>query len=102
MKALADLAAQSKVNLVGMVTWAFEFEDKGIRGLPHAGDQCVDKPVLSIFRMAGCSRRSRGDDQLGGDSAEEIVRAGVRGSGRGCVCDEIGARGRGDDLELPR
>jgi len=54
MKALADLALQNKVNLIGMVTWAFEFEGKqyfeGFRTLATNG---IDKPVLNVFRMAG-------------------------------------------------
>jgi xylan 1,4-beta-xylosidase len=49
-----DLADQSGVNLKGIVTWAFEFEDQpwfnGYRDLATNG---VDKPVLNIFRMFG-------------------------------------------------
>jgi xylan 1,4-beta-xylosidase len=47
------------VNLMGIVTWAFEFEDQpyfaGFRELATNG---VDKPVLNVFRMLG---------MLGGD-----------------------------------
>ena len=54
MKALADLAAQNKVNLIGMVTWACEFEGKqyfeGFRTLATNG---IDKPILNLFRMMG-------------------------------------------------
>jgi xylan 1,4-beta-xylosidase len=49
-----DLAAKHGVNLLGVVTWAFEFEDQpyfdGFRDLATNG---VDKPVLSVFRMLG-------------------------------------------------
>jgi len=49
-----DLAAKHGVNLLGAVTWAFEFEDQfwfdGFRDLATNG---VDKPVLSVFRMLG-------------------------------------------------
>jgi xylan 1,4-beta-xylosidase len=42
------------VNLMGIVTWAFEFEDQpyfaGFRELATNG---VDKPVLNVFRMLG-------------------------------------------------
>lgn len=42
------------VNLLGSVTWAFEFEDQpwfyGFRDLATNG---VDKPVLNVFRMLG-------------------------------------------------
>jgi xylan 1,4-beta-xylosidase len=81
MKALADLAAQSKVNLVGMVTWAFEFEDKqyfeGFRTLATNG---VDKPVLNVFRMAGMFSGDRVATTSSAEiPAEAILRAGVRG-----------------------
>ncbi len=62
--ALADL---HKVNLLGAVTWAFEFEDQpyfyGFRDLATNG---IAKPVLNVFRMLG---------QMGGD------RVAVEGSG---------------------
>ena len=48
---LADL---HKANLLGSVTWAFEFEDQpyfdGFRSLASNG---IDKPVLNVFRMLG-------------------------------------------------
>ena len=49
-----DLAARYGVNLLGAVTWAFEFENQpwfdGFRDLATNG---VDKPVLNVFRMLG-------------------------------------------------
>jgi xylan 1,4-beta-xylosidase len=61
---LADL---HKVNLLGAVTWAFEFEEQpyfyGFRDLATNG---LAKPVLNVFRMLG---------QMGGD------RIAVDGSG---------------------
>jgi len=49
-----DLAAKHGVNLMGAVTWAFEFEDQpyfdGFRDLATNG---IDKPVLNVFRMLG-------------------------------------------------
>ena len=49
-----DLAARHGVNLLGAVTWAFEFEDQpyfdGFRDLATNG---IDKPVLNVFRMLG-------------------------------------------------
>lgn len=79
MKSLYDLAAESKVNLIGMVTWAFEFEDKqyfeGFRTLATNG---VDKPVLNVFRMAGMFSGSRvAASSTAAVPAEEIVRFGV-------------------------
>ncbi len=54
-----ELAAKHGVNLMGIVTWAFEFEDQpyfaGFRELATNG---IDKPVLNVFRMLG---------MLGGD-----------------------------------
>ena len=81
MKALADLATQSKVNLVGMVTWSFEFEDKGyFEGFRTLATNGVDKPVLNIFRMAGMFSGDRVATTSSAEiPAEEIVKAGVRG-----------------------
>jgi xylan 1,4-beta-xylosidase len=49
-----DLAAKHGVNLMGAVTWAFEFEDQpyfdGFRDLASNG---IDKPVLNSLRMLG-------------------------------------------------
>jgi xylan 1,4-beta-xylosidase len=53
-KALFDLQDRHKVNLISMLSWSFEFEDKdffeGFRSLATNG---VDKPVLNVFRMFG-------------------------------------------------
>ena len=55
-----DLAAKHGVNLLGAVTWAFEFEDQeyfaGFRDLATNG---IDKPVLSVFRMLGMMKGDR-------------------------------------------
>jgi xylan 1,4-beta-xylosidase len=60
MKGLLELADREHVNLLGMLTWAFEFEGKpyfdGYRTLATNG---VDKPVLNFFRMAGLMRGDR-------------------------------------------
>ncbi|MEO7537236.1 MAG: beta-xylosidase [Ferruginibacter sp.] len=54
---LADLY---KVNFIGAVTWAFEFENQpwfyGFRDLATNG---VDKPVLNVFRMFGMMKGTR-------------------------------------------
>jgi xylan 1,4-beta-xylosidase len=51
-KALFDLQDRHKVNLLSMLSWSFEFEDKdyfeGFRSLATNG---IDKPVLNVFRM---------------------------------------------------
>ena len=44
--------AGAGVNLEGVLTWAFEFEDQpffaGFRSLASNG---IDKPVMNVFRM---------------------------------------------------
>lgn len=49
-----DLAARYKVNLAGLTSWSFEFENQkwfdGFRDLATNG---IDKPVLNVFRMYG-------------------------------------------------
>ncbi len=55
-----QLADHFGVNLRGIVTWAFEFEDQpwfnGYRDLATNG---VDKPVLNVFRMFGMMEGDR-------------------------------------------
>jgi xylan 1,4-beta-xylosidase len=54
------LADSFKVNFLGAVTWAFEFENQpwfyGFRDLATNG---VDKPVLNVFRMFGMMKGKR-------------------------------------------
>ena len=55
-----ELADLHQVNLLGSVTWAFEFEDQpyfyGFRDLATNG---IDKPVLNVFRMLGMMKGHR-------------------------------------------
>ena len=78
----AELAKLRGVNLLGAVTWAFEFEDQpwfaGFRELATNG---VDKPVLNVFRMYGLL----GGERLpltssAGLTADQIVQQGVAGA----------------------
>ena len=56
----SDLAAAHGVNLVGAVTWAFEFEDQAwFRGFRDLATNGVDKPVLNVFRMFGMMQGNR-------------------------------------------
>jgi xylan 1,4-beta-xylosidase len=49
-----DLANDRGVNLLGAVTWAFEFENQPwFRGFRDLATNGVDKPVLNVFRMFG-------------------------------------------------
>ena len=75
-----DLAARHGVNLLGAVTWAFEFEDQpyfdGFRDLATNG---VDKPVLNVFRMLGMMTGARASVE-NPDAAplDEMLRTGVK------------------------
>jgi xylan 1,4-beta-xylosidase len=74
------MARQERVNLLGVVTWAFEFEDQppfaGFRELATNG---IDKPVLNAFRMLGLLGSERVKvTSSGGLATEDVVRAGVR------------------------
>lgn len=55
-----ELADHFGVNLLGAVTWGFEFEDQpwyaGFRDMATNG---VDKPVLNVFRMFGMMEGDR-------------------------------------------
>jgi len=63
-----DLADARGVNLLGAVTWAFEFENEpwfaGFRDMATNG---VDKPVLNVFRMFGMMSGNR--VEVGGNLA---------------------------------
>lgn len=80
LKHSIDLAARRGIQLEGLLTWAFEFEDQpyfdGFRTLATNG---ISKPVMNFFRMAGLLRGSRvrldSDGALGTD---EILANGVR------------------------
>ena len=75
-----DLAAKYGVNLLGAVTWAFEFEDQpyfdGFRDLATNG---IDKPVLSVFRMLGMMTGNRvAVESAGAASLDRMLAAGVK------------------------
>jgi xylan 1,4-beta-xylosidase len=78
-----ELADLHKVNLLGSVTWAFEFENQpyfaGFRDLATNG---IDKPVLNVFRMLGKMRGQRVAVTSTSAAGVESVRdEGVRGRG---------------------
>lgn len=77
-----ELADHYGVNLLGSVTWAFEFEDQpyfdGFRDLATNG---IDKPVLNTFRMLGQMGGERVAVESRGALPLAAIRdAGVRGS----------------------
>jgi xylan 1,4-beta-xylosidase len=75
------LARRERIDFLGAVTWAFEFENQpyfeGFRTLATNG---VDKPVLNVFRMLGLlgSERIKATSS-GGLRPEDVIREGVRG-----------------------
>jgi xylan 1,4-beta-xylosidase len=79
---IRDLAVKHGVNLVGAVTWAFEFEDQpyfaGFRDLATNG---VDKPVLNVFRMFGQMEGDRVHaESSGAVRLDDMVGKGVKGT----------------------
>jgi xylan 1,4-beta-xylosidase len=91
LKTLIQLAGRDRMNLEGILTWAFEFENQpyfdGLRTLATNG---VDKPVLNVFRMAGLMR---GDlvkvESSGAIPMDSIVNDGVT---NGSDIDALAAR----------
>jgi len=80
IKELFELQDRYKVNLLAMLSWSFEFENRdyfeGFRTLATNG---VDKPVLNVFRMAGLMSGNRvmtsSEDQI---PLDDILNDGVR------------------------
>ncbi len=77
-----ELARRHGVNLLGSVTWAFEFEGQpcfeGFRSLATNG---IDKPVLNAFRMLGLLGGERLEaGSSGALRVEEVLGGGVRKS----------------------
>jgi xylan 1,4-beta-xylosidase len=80
IKALLDLRDRTKVNLIAMLSWSFEFENKeyfeGFRTLATNG---VDKPVLNVFRMAGLMSGERVmTSSTGQVPLDEVLKMGVK------------------------
>lgn len=80
MKSLMQMAARDHVSLLGMLTWAFEFEDQpyfeGFRALATHG---IDKPELNFFRMAGLmSGNVVAANSSGAVKVDQILTSGVR------------------------
>jgi xylan 1,4-beta-xylosidase len=76
-----ELADKYGVNLLGAVTWAFEFEGQpwfdGFRDLATNG---VNKPVFNVFEMLGHMRGDRvAVTTSGGLSLDSVTAASVRG-----------------------
>jgi len=79
-KALFSLQDLHKVNLIAMLSWSFEFEDKdyfeGFRSLATNG---IDKPVLNVFRMFALMSGSRVSvESTGQVRLNTLLTSGVR------------------------
>lgn len=79
-KSLFDLQDRHRVNLISMLSWSFEFEDKsyfeGFRSLATNG---IDKPVLNIFRLFGLMSGDRvSTTSTGAVPLEALLATGVR------------------------
>jgi len=80
IKGLFELEDGHKVNLISMLSWSFEFEDKdyfeGFRSLASNG---VDKPILNLFLMLGLMSGDRVRvSSSGAVSLETLISTGVR------------------------
>jgi xylan 1,4-beta-xylosidase len=54
MNGTLELARERHIDLIGVLTWAFEFEDQPyFEGLRTLATNEIDKPELNFFRMAG-------------------------------------------------
>jgi xylan 1,4-beta-xylosidase len=80
IKALFDLQDRSKVNLAGMLSWSFEFENEDFfEGLRDLATRGVDKPILNTFRMAGLMSGERVmTSSTGAIPLDEMMKNGVR------------------------
>ena len=79
-KGLLELQDRHGVNLLAMLSWSFEFENKdyfeGFRSLSTNG---IDKPILNFFRMAALMKGDRVATTSSGQvSLETLVNTGVR------------------------
>jgi xylan 1,4-beta-xylosidase len=80
MKGILELARTHSVNLAGVLTWAFEFEDQpyfdGFRAMATNG---IDKPELNYFRMAGMMAGNEVNAESSGAlPLTAIIESGVR------------------------
>jgi xylan 1,4-beta-xylosidase len=77
---IIQLAQEHDINLIAMLSWAFEFEGRdmfeGFRSLATNG---IDKPVLNFFRMAAKMSGERVDvESTGAVPLDGILATGVR------------------------
>ena len=98
-----QLAQEHDINLISMLSWAFEFEGRdtfeGFRSLATNG---IDKPVLNFFRMAAKMSGERVEVESTGAVPMDVIReTGVRGAPDvDALATVNGAQSNGDGLEL--
>ncbi len=81
-KSLFALQDRRQVNLIGMLSWSFEFEGReyfeGFRDLSTNG---IDKPILNLFRMTAMFRGNRVRTTSTGEvPLDTLLATGVRTS----------------------
>jgi xylan 1,4-beta-xylosidase len=79
IKALFELQDKAKLNLVAMLSWSFEFENKGyFEGFRTLSTNGIDKPILNLFRMAGLMSGERMmTTSTGAVPLDDLVNKGV-------------------------
>ncbi len=93
LKGLYALQDRHNVDLLAMLSWSFEFENKdyfeGFRSLATNG---IDKPVLNVFRMFGLM----GGDRVRTTSTGEVPLDTILHSGVRAAADVDALATRGD------
>ena len=81
-KGLLELGDRRAVSLISMLSWSFEFEDRGyFEGFRSLATNGVDKPILNLFRMLGIMAGERVKaTSTGAVPLETLLHTGVRQS----------------------
>jgi xylan 1,4-beta-xylosidase len=78
-KALFELQDKHQVNLISMLSWSFEFENRDyFEGFRSVSTNGIDEPVLNLFRMLAMMQGARVDVQSDAAiSLSALVASGV-------------------------
>lgn len=81
-KELFQLQDRHSINLISMLSWSFEFEDKDyFEGFRSQATNGIDKPILNVFRMFGLMSGNRVKTTSTGEvPLNTLVSTGVRQS----------------------
>lgn len=79
-KSLFELQDRHAVDLISMLSWSFEFENKDyFEGFRSVATNGIDKPVLNVFRMFGLMSGDRvKTTSSGAVPLDTLVSTGVR------------------------